>query len=255
MKDAYSFDLDYEGARRAYDNMFVAYLRTFKRMGLTAIPMQAETGPIGGDHEPRVPSSWPRPARAPSSTTRPSSDGRLRVDTATSTRAPEWPLYAATDEMHDPAKCPVPADRLRTGRGIEVGHIFYFGTKYSATMGAIVIGPDGDRDAGRDGLLRHRRLAPRRRHHRGLPRRQGHRLARARRARSASASSICAPTTRPAATVAEDLYGRSARRARRRALRRPRGAGRRQVRHHGPDRPALAARRSGRAASRRTGSS
>jgi prolyl-tRNA synthetase len=140
MKDGYSFDLDYEGARRAYDNMFVAYLRTFKRMGLTAIPMQAETGPIGGNmsHEFQILASTGESAvfydaafeevdfEAPDLDI-----GRLKA------------LYAATDDMHDPAKCPVPADRLRTGRGIEVGHIFYFGTKYSAKMGANVMGPDG----------------------------------------------------------------------------------------------------------------
>ena len=49
MKDSYSFDLDYEGARRSYNRMFVSYLRTFARLGLKAIPMQADTGPIGGD--------------------------------------------------------------------------------------------------------------------------------------------------------------------------------------------------------------
>src|SRR5690349_16049261 len=140
MKDAYSFDLDYEGARRAYDNMFVAYLRTFKRMGLTAIPMQAETGPIGGNmsHEFQILASTGESAVFYDAAFKevdfeaPDLDiGRLKA------------LYAATDDMHDAAKCPVPADRLRTGRGIEIGHIFYFGTNYSAKMGAVVMGPDG----------------------------------------------------------------------------------------------------------------
>jgi prolyl-tRNA synthetase len=140
MKDAYSFDLDYEGAKRAYDNMFVAYLRTFKRMGLTAIPMQAETGPIGGNmsHEFQILAS--------------TGESAVFYDAAfeeVDFEAPDLDiarlkaLYAATDDMHDAAKCPVPPDRLRTGRGIEVGHIFYFGTKYSAKMGANVMGPDG----------------------------------------------------------------------------------------------------------------
>lgn len=140
MKDAYSFDLDYEAATRAYDNMFVAYLRTFQRMGLTAIPMQAETGPIGGNlsHEFQILASTGESevhfdqAFEEVDFADPALDiGRLKS------------LYAAADDKHDPATCPVPPDRLRSGRGIEVGHIFYFGTKYSAAMGANVMGPDG----------------------------------------------------------------------------------------------------------------
>jgi prolyl-tRNA synthetase len=140
MKDAYSFDLDHEAARRAYDLMFVAYLRTFKRMGLTAIPMQAETGPIGGDmsHEFQILAS--------------TGESEVHYDAAfeeVDFHAPDLDiahlksLYAAADEKHDPASCPVPPDRLRSGRGIEVGHIFHFGTKYSEPMGAVVMGPDG----------------------------------------------------------------------------------------------------------------
>jgi prolyl-tRNA synthetase len=120
--------------------MFLAYLRTFKRMGLTAIPMQAETGPIGGNmsHEFQILAS--------------TGESAVFYDAAfedVDFDAPDLDierlkaLYAATDDMHDPAKCPVPADRLRTGRGIEVGHIFYFGTNYSAKMGANVMRPDG----------------------------------------------------------------------------------------------------------------
>ena len=140
MKDAYSFDIDYEAARRAYDNMFVAYLKTFKRMGLTAIPMQAETGPIGGNmsHEFQILAQTGESAvfyDAAFETidfSDPQLDpARLKV------------LYAAADEKHDPANCPVPPDRLRAGRGIEVGHIFYFGTKYSEVMGGTVMGQDG----------------------------------------------------------------------------------------------------------------
>ena len=141
MKDAYSFDLDFEGAKRAYDNMFVAYLRTFKRMGLTAIPMQAESGPIGGNmsHEFQILASTGESAVYfdPAFEEIDFAADDIDIERLKS-------LYAAADEKHDPAACPVPAGRLRSGRGIEVGHIFYFGKKYSEPMGAVVTGPDGE---------------------------------------------------------------------------------------------------------------
>jgi prolyl-tRNA synthetase len=140
MKDNYSFDLDYAGALRSYDNMFVAYLKTFRRMGLTAIPMRAESGAIGGNlsHEFQILAS--------------TGESQVYFDRAFEdidflhdALDIEYlkGLYAATDDQHDPDTCPVPTERLRTGRGIEVGHIFYFGTKYSKPMGATVMGPDG----------------------------------------------------------------------------------------------------------------
>jgi len=150
MKDAYSFDLDREGAQASYRRMFVAYLRTFARMGLKAIPMRAATGPIGGDmsHEFVVLAETGESqvflhrdlldfdvlGAAP-----PDYAGDLRsmVEFWTS-------RYAATDEKHDDsAWAQVPEDRRVSARGIEVGHIFYFGTKYSAAMGFSVQGPDG----------------------------------------------------------------------------------------------------------------
>jgi len=149
MKDAYSFDTDQEGARAAYQRMFVAYLRTFRRMGLTAIPMQADTGPIGGDmsHEFIILADTGESAvfchrdlldmEIPGSDTDFMSDLSPIVDGFTS-------LYAATDEKHDEAAfAAIPEDRRVAARGIEVGHIFYFGTKYSEPMGAKVAGPDG----------------------------------------------------------------------------------------------------------------
>lgn len=147
MKDNYSFDLDYEGAKRSYDNMFIAYLKTFARMNLVAIPMQADTGPIGGNmsHEFQILAStgesgvfydraWDDVSLDQFADLAPGSPTLERLKT----------LYAATEEMHEADKCPVAADRLREARGIEVGHIFYFGTKYSEMMGATVAGPEGE---------------------------------------------------------------------------------------------------------------
>src|SRR5712672_1505797 len=107
MKDAYSFDIDEAAARRSYNRMFVAYLRTFARMGLQAIPMRAETGPIGGD------------------------------------LSHEFIVLAETGESAVYCDSDVPAEKKLHTRGIEVGQIFYFGTKYSDTMKATVAGPDG----------------------------------------------------------------------------------------------------------------
>jgi len=149
MKDAYSFDLDREGAQASYRRMFVAYLRTFARMGLKAIPMRAATGPIGGNlsHEFIVLAET----------------GESQVflhrdllDFDVLRAAPDYegdlsPVvdfwtgrYAATDEEHDEAAWDaLPEERRVSARGIEVGHIFYFGTKYSAYMDLKVPGPDG----------------------------------------------------------------------------------------------------------------
>ena len=147
MKDAYSFDIDADAARRAYNRMFVSYLKTFARMGLTAIPMEADTGPIGGDmsHEFII------LAETGESGVYFHKDW-LNTDLVTSVDYAEdlqpvvdkfTSLYARADEKHDPEHCPVAADDLMSLRGIEVGHIFYFGEKYSEPMGATVAGPDG----------------------------------------------------------------------------------------------------------------
>ena len=150
MKDAYSFDLDEAAARRSYQKMFISYLRAFSRMGLKAIPMAADTGPIGGDmsHEfiilaetgesevfcDRTLVDMP----APGDEVDYEADLTPVIEQRTS-------LYAATDEKHDAAKfeADVPADNRLSARGIEVGHIFFFGTKYSEPLGALVAGPDG----------------------------------------------------------------------------------------------------------------
>jgi prolyl-tRNA synthetase len=150
MKDAYSFDVDEAGARRSYDKMFVAYLRTFARMGLKAIPMAAETGPIGGDlsHEfiilAETGESGVYCNRDVLDLDVPGDGLDYEGDLTPIIR--QWTgLYAATEDVHDPARFEreVPPDKRVHTRGIEVGQVFYFGTKYSAPMKALVAGPDG----------------------------------------------------------------------------------------------------------------
>ena len=148
MKDAYSFDVDRAASEASYNRMFVAYLRTFDRLGLKAIPMRAVTGPIGGDmsHEFIILASTGESevycSRDLLDLPIPPADIDFRSDLAPIVKAWTTP-YAATDEMHDPAAFEkLPEDRRITARGIEVGHIFYFGTKYSEPMGLKVSGPD-----------------------------------------------------------------------------------------------------------------
>ncbi|MBS0549341.1 MAG: proline--tRNA ligase [Proteobacteria bacterium] len=150
MKDAYSFDADRAGAIRSYNKMFVAYLRTFARMGLKAIPMRADTGPIGGDlsHEFIILADTGESAVF-------CHKGLIDKDILGRTIdfdgdlqpiVNEWTsLYAATDEMHDKdAFETIPEGERLAARGIEVGHIFNFGTKYSKPMNAVVAGPGGE---------------------------------------------------------------------------------------------------------------
>jgi prolyl-tRNA synthetase len=148
MKDAYSFDIDEASARKSYNRMFIAYLNIYARLGLKAIPVKADPGPIGGDlsHEfivlaktgesqvfcDRELIDMPPPGSVDFS-----SDLQALVDQRTG-------LYAATEEMHDATTFDaLPADRQISARGVEVGHIFYFGEKYSRPMKASVTGPDG----------------------------------------------------------------------------------------------------------------
>ncbi|MDP3660602.1 proline--tRNA ligase [Phenylobacterium sp.] len=150
MKDAYSFDVDEATARKSYNRMFIAYLNTYARMGLKAVPMKADPGPIGGDlshefiiladtgesqvfcHADLVEMGAPGPDVDWDGDLQPLVDKRAN-------------LYAATDEMHDAERfgAEVPTDKQLSARGIEVGHIFYFGEKYSKPMKANVTGPDG----------------------------------------------------------------------------------------------------------------
>lgn len=150
MKDSYSFDLTVEGARASYNKMFVAYLRTFNRMGLKSIPMAAESGPIGGDmsHEFIILADTGESEvychKDLIKIEPPGAELDYAADLSPIIR--NWTgKYAATSEKHDTARFArdVPeADRV-TARGIEVGHIFFFGTKYSEPMGCKVQGPGG----------------------------------------------------------------------------------------------------------------
>jgi len=149
MKDSYSFDVDEAAARRSYNRMFIAYLNTFARMGLKAVPMRAETGPIGGDlsHEFIILADTGESAvfchkdlvDMPAPGLDVDFDGDLQplVDERTA-------LYAATEDVHDEAAfMEVPEDKRLSARGIEVGQVFYFGTKYSEPMRANVTLADG----------------------------------------------------------------------------------------------------------------
>ncbi len=151
MKDAYSFDLDYAGARHSYNKMFVAYLRTFARIGLKSIPMVAESGPIGGNlsHEFIILAATGESEvychRDYLDFPVPGADVDFDDVAGLQAIVDRWTsLYAATSEKHDAAAfARLPADKQVSARGIEVGHIFYFGTKYSEPMKALVAGPDG----------------------------------------------------------------------------------------------------------------
>ena len=153
MKDGYNFDLTMEDALHAYNRHLVSYLRTYERMGLQAIPMRADGGPIGGDHTHEflvLAETGESEVFYDSEITELSfGDRQIDYDSHTECQAvlEEFTSrYARTDETHDEALFQkIPEERRRVARGIEVGQIFYFGTKYSEPMGATVVTPDGSR--------------------------------------------------------------------------------------------------------------
>ncbi|MEM1163197.1 MAG: proline--tRNA ligase [Pseudomonadota bacterium] len=154
MKDAYSFDVDQASALHSYNQMLVAYLKTYERMGLQAFPMKAETGPIGGDysHEFLVLADTGESEVFFDAKALDLSFGDRNVDWDNKAELQsvydEWSaLYARTEDTHDQAlfEAEVPEDRRRSSRGIEVGQIFYFGTKYSEPMNAVVATPEGEK--------------------------------------------------------------------------------------------------------------
>ncbi len=149
MKDAYSFDVDEAAARKSYNRMFLAYLNVYARLGLKAIPVRADPGPIGGDlsHEFMIQADtgesqvFAHRDLVEMGAPGPDVDWFGDLEPLVAKRTS---LYAASDEMHDAERfAQLPAEKQMTARGIEVGHIFYFGEKYSGPMKANVAGPDG----------------------------------------------------------------------------------------------------------------
>jgi prolyl-tRNA synthetase len=150
MKDAYSFDLSEEEGRKSYQRMFASYLRIFARMGLKSIPMAADTGPIGGDlsHEFIILAETGESQVFCHKDLLDSQIPPIDLDFQGDLNplVEQWTShYAATDEIHDAVKfdSEVPADKQVSARGIEIGHIFFFGTKYSEPLNCKVQGPDG----------------------------------------------------------------------------------------------------------------
>ncbi|PFG63828.1 prolyl-tRNA synthetase [Thioclava sp. ES.031] len=151
MKDGYNFDLSKEDALHAYNRHLVSYLRTYERMGLQAIPMRADSGPIGGDytHEFLVLAETGESEVFYDSEITDLTFGDREIDyddvaQCQSVLEEFTSRYARTDETHDEAAFnEVPEERRRVARGIEVGQIFYFGTQYSEALGASVQTPDG----------------------------------------------------------------------------------------------------------------
>ena len=136
MKDAYSFHVSFEDARSFYQKMFECYVKTFRRMGLQVVPVEADTGPIGGDlsHEFHILAQTGEDTLY--------YDPRIEEHSFSSYNDFQT-VYAASEDKYDAQKCPIPEERLKKNRGIEVGHIFYFGTKYSKALGAMIKNPQG----------------------------------------------------------------------------------------------------------------
>jgi prolyl-tRNA synthetase len=160
MKDAYSFDIGREAGQHSYNKMFVSYLRTFARMGLKAVPMRAETGPIGGDdsHEFLILAETGESGVFFDKDFFDMDWSAFDIDyddvSAVAKVVEDFTSkYAATDEKHDAGEFEkrVPEGRRLSGRGIEVGHIFFFGTKYSEPLGCEVQGADGKKVAVQSG--------------------------------------------------------------------------------------------------------
>lgn len=140
MKDAYSFHADMASAEKEYANMYDCYHRMFSRMGLTAIAVKADSGAIGGNlsHEFQVLAETGESAIYYDAAFDDIRSGKVQMSNEVMRE-----LYAAADEQHKPEACPIPQERLREARGIEVGHIFYLGQKYTEAMNVTVNNAEG----------------------------------------------------------------------------------------------------------------
>jgi prolyl-tRNA synthetase len=138
MKDCYSFDVDEDSAKKTYESMFRAYQNTFKRMGLSSVAVKADSGAIGGDlsHEFHILASTGESEIVYDKKLDSMDFSNITVDELSQ-------YYAAADDLHNPNECPLKPGELSTKKGIEVGHVFYLGAKYTESMGITVHGPDG----------------------------------------------------------------------------------------------------------------
>jgi prolyl-tRNA synthetase len=141
MKDSYSFDIDEVSAKKTYNLMYKTYFKIFRQMGLKPMAVKADTGAIGGDlsHEFHLLADTGESAIYYDK----KFDELSKLETFDITQMQS--MYAMADEMHVVEKCPIPAEQLSSRRGIEVGHIFNFGLKYSKVMEASVMGPNGEK--------------------------------------------------------------------------------------------------------------
>jgi prolyl-tRNA synthetase len=141
MKDAYSFDVSVEDAKKEYAKMYDTYHKIFARLGLVTIAVNADSGAIGGSlsHEFQVIAETGESAIFYDAAFDDIRAGKLKLSGEEMRK-----LYAAADEQHKPDSCPIPKERLREARGIEVGHVFYLGNKYTSAMGVTVTGPNGE---------------------------------------------------------------------------------------------------------------
>ena len=139
MKDGYSFDVDFASAKKSYDLMYATYFKIFKRMGLDAMAVKADTGAIGGDlsHEFHILADT-----GESAIYYDKKFDELRKGVVVDIAAMQQ-LYTAADEMHQPENCPIPLEQIASRRGIEIGHIFHFGDKYSKAMKATITNNEG----------------------------------------------------------------------------------------------------------------
>lgn len=135
MKDGYSFARNFEQAKEVYEKVFYSYVKIFKKIGLQPIPVQANPGQIGGNmsHEFHILAE--------------TGESTLYYDKRLLTASDKdlMNIFAVSDEKYDPQTTPIPEDQMQISKGIEVGHVFYFGTKYSKSMNACVLDEKGEK--------------------------------------------------------------------------------------------------------------